>query len=209
MFSFKSLFTHKTLKIRKFGNHSLSSPSNRLGQERVLERCRKMAITEATFYNWKKKWGSLGVPQLVRLKNLEEENFPLKKLVGDLGLHKQILHDVLRPFRKRWSGTSGRNRIFPLTIALDLYDWTGACIITGTRAATMPFVNGDEGNSGGTGTPWLLVHPYPFAKGRVSWTTTKGCTGSIQEELNLRSKRPKKTALPPTESPYGQCLQFA
>ena len=72
---------------------------------RLSEVCRKMGISEATFYNWKKKYGGLGVSELRRLKNLEEENAQLKKLVADLSLDKQILQDVLkkvlRPSRKR------------------------------------------------------------------------------------------------------------
>ena len=63
---------------------------------RVSEICRKMGISEATFYNWKKKYGGLGVSELRRLKNLEEENAQLKKLVADLSLDKQILQDVLK-----------------------------------------------------------------------------------------------------------------
>ena len=62
----------------------------------VPEVCRKMGISEATFYNWKKKYGGLGVSELRRLKNLEEENSQLKKLVADLSLDKQILQDVLK-----------------------------------------------------------------------------------------------------------------
>ncbi len=60
----------------------------------VAEVCRKMGISEATFYNWKKKFGGLGVSQLRRLKQLEEENGQLKKLVADPSLDKQMLQDV-------------------------------------------------------------------------------------------------------------------
>ncbi|PWK21121.1 putative transposase [Maribacter polysiphoniae] len=63
---------------------------------RIQEVCRKMGISEATFYNWKKKYGGLGVSELRRLKNLEEENSQLKKLVVDLSLDKQIFQDVLK-----------------------------------------------------------------------------------------------------------------
>lgn len=63
---------------------------------KVAEVCRKMGISEATFYNWKKKYGGLGVGELRRLKQLEEENRQLKKLVADLSLDKQMLQDVLR-----------------------------------------------------------------------------------------------------------------
>jgi|SRR5690606_12381454 len=63
---------------------------------RVEEVCRKMGISEATFYNWKKKYGGLGVSELRRLRQLEEENVQLKKLVADLSLDKQMLQDVLK-----------------------------------------------------------------------------------------------------------------
>ncbi len=53
---------------------------------RVEEVCRKMGISEATFYNWKKKFGGMGVTELRRLRQLEEENQRLKRLVADLSL---------------------------------------------------------------------------------------------------------------------------
>lgn len=62
----------------------------------VAEVCRKMGISEATFYNWKKKYGGLGVSELRRLRQLEEENSKLKTIVADLTLDKQMLQDVLR-----------------------------------------------------------------------------------------------------------------
>lgn len=62
---------------------------------RVVEVCRKLGISDATFYNWRKKYGGLGVPELRRLKQLEEENRKLKQLVADLSLDKQMLQDVL------------------------------------------------------------------------------------------------------------------
>lgn len=63
---------------------------------KVEEVCRKMGISQATFYNWKKKFGGLGITELRRLRQLEEENSQLKKLVADLSLDKQILQDVLK-----------------------------------------------------------------------------------------------------------------
>jgi len=50
---------------------------------KVSEVCRKIGVAEATFYNWKKKYGGLGVSELRRLKQLEEENRQLKKLVAE------------------------------------------------------------------------------------------------------------------------------
>jgi putative transposase len=63
---------------------------------RVGEVCRKMGISEATFYNWKKKYGGLGVSELRRLRQLEEENTKLKQIVADLSLDKQMLQDILK-----------------------------------------------------------------------------------------------------------------
>jgi putative transposase len=63
---------------------------------KVEEVFRKMGISEATFYNWKKKYGGLGLSELRRLRQLEEENFKLKQIVADLTLDKQMLQDVLR-----------------------------------------------------------------------------------------------------------------
>ena len=63
---------------------------------KVSEVCRKMGISDATFFNWKKKYGGLGISELRRLKQLEEENHQLKKIVADLSLDKQMLQDVLK-----------------------------------------------------------------------------------------------------------------
>lgn len=63
---------------------------------RVEEVCRKMGISEATFYNWKKKFGGMGVTELRRLRQLEEENQSLKRLVADLSLDKEMLQEVIK-----------------------------------------------------------------------------------------------------------------
>jgi putative transposase len=62
---------------------------------RVAEVCRKMGISEQTYFRWKKKYGGLGVSELRRLRQLEEENRQLKRLVADLTLDKQMSQDVL------------------------------------------------------------------------------------------------------------------
>lgn len=63
---------------------------------RAEEVCRKMGISQATLYNWKKKYGGLSVSEVRRLKQLEEENNRLKKRVADLSLDKEMLQEVLR-----------------------------------------------------------------------------------------------------------------
>lgn len=61
----------------------------------VPEVCRKLGISDATFYQWRKKYGGLGPTELRRLRQLEEENYKLKRLVADLSLDKIMLQDVL------------------------------------------------------------------------------------------------------------------
>jgi len=62
----------------------------------VEEVCRKAGVSQATYYNWKAKYGGLMPSEMKRLKQLEEENGKLKKLVADLALDKEMLQDVIR-----------------------------------------------------------------------------------------------------------------
>ena len=62
----------------------------------VAEVCRKLAITEQTYYRWRKEYGGLRVDQARRFKELETENGRLKRLVADLNLDKAILEEALR-----------------------------------------------------------------------------------------------------------------
>lgn len=62
----------------------------------VATICREMGVSEPTFYRWKKKYSGMGVAEVRRLKQLEEENSKLKRLVADLSLDKAMLQDVLR-----------------------------------------------------------------------------------------------------------------
>lgn len=63
---------------------------------RVDDICRQMGISQATFFNWKKKYGGLGVSELRKLRQLEDENAQLKKLVADLSLDKHMLQEVIK-----------------------------------------------------------------------------------------------------------------
>ena len=65
----------------------------------VAEVCRKMGVSEATFFRWKKRFAGMGVAEIRRLKQLEDENAKLKRLVADLTLDKTMLQDVLR---RKW-----------------------------------------------------------------------------------------------------------
>jgi putative transposase len=65
----------------------------------VVEICRKLGITETTFYRWKKRFAGLDVSEVRELKQLRDENRKLKGLVADLALDKQILREALG---KKW-----------------------------------------------------------------------------------------------------------
>jgi len=60
----------------------------------IAVACRELGTTEHTFYRWRKEYGGLNVDQAKRLKQLEDENGRLKKLVADLSLEKQVLRDI-------------------------------------------------------------------------------------------------------------------
>ena len=62
----------------------------------VGDVCRQLGVSEATFYAWKKKYAHLGVSEQRRLRQLEDENARLKRLVADLPLDKHMLSEALR-----------------------------------------------------------------------------------------------------------------
>ena len=61
----------------------------------VAEICRKAGISQATYFNWKKKYDGLLPPEMRRLKRLEDENAKLKKIVADLTLDREMLQDII------------------------------------------------------------------------------------------------------------------
>jgi putative transposase len=65
----------------------------------VVEVCRKLGVTEQTFYRWKRQFAGMGVVELRRMRQVEEENRKLKQLVADLTLDKHMLQEALR---KNW-----------------------------------------------------------------------------------------------------------
>ena len=65
----------------------------------VAELCRKLEVTETTFYRWKRQYGGMGVSELRELRQLRDENRKLKQVVADLSLDKTILQESLR---KKW-----------------------------------------------------------------------------------------------------------
>lgn len=66
---------------------------------KTAELCRKHGISEATFYNWKAKFAGMTVSEARRLKELEQENGRLKRLLADAELDKAALKDLLN---RKW-----------------------------------------------------------------------------------------------------------
>jgi putative transposase len=65
----------------------------------IEEACRKLGISEATFHRWRKRFGTLGVPEVRELRQLRDENRRLKSVVADLTLDRTILQEAIR---KKW-----------------------------------------------------------------------------------------------------------
>ena len=75
--------------------------------KKVTDICRENGISQATFFNWRAKYGGLEVNELKRLRELEEENARLKKMYADVSMDHQILKEVLS--KKGWGPSSKKN----------------------------------------------------------------------------------------------------
>ena len=97
---FQAVLTPKNIgemvELAKLGKQIVMALRQAESGTRVTEICRKLGVSEATFYRWKKRYGSLGVSELRDLRQLKDENRRLKGLVADLSLDKSILQETLR-----------------------------------------------------------------------------------------------------------------
>ena len=85
------------MKTSKFTEEQIAYALRQVeGGTSVGEVCRRLGISEQTFYRWEAKFGQMGVTELRKLRQLEEENRKLKQLVADLSLDKHMLQEVVR-----------------------------------------------------------------------------------------------------------------
>ena len=85
------------MKRKRYGDEQIAFALRQAENGTAVEVvCRKLGVSEATFYRWKKQFAGMGVVEIRRLKQLEDENAKLKRLVADLSLDKTMLQDVLR-----------------------------------------------------------------------------------------------------------------
>jgi putative transposase len=88
------------MKRKRFSEEQIAFALRQAESGTMIEEiCRKMGVSEPTFYRWKKVYAGMGVTEIRRLKQLEDENAKLKRVVADLTLDKAMLQDVLR---KKW-----------------------------------------------------------------------------------------------------------
>jgi putative transposase len=86
----------KMMKASRFSDAQKAFILKQGNDAPVAEICRKAGISQATYFNWKKKYDGMQPPEMRRLKQLEDENSKLKKIVADLSLDREMLQDVIR-----------------------------------------------------------------------------------------------------------------
>ena len=107
----------------------------------VGEICRKLGISEPTFYRWKKKNGDLGLSELRELRQVRQENRQLKSIVADLTLDKQILQESLRKNSEAGAEVGARRvglRRLPDQRASRVRVYGFARLASGTAASALP-----------------------------------------------------------------------
>ena len=102
----------------------------------VADICRKLGISQATYFRWKKSYGSLGVPELRELRQLRDENRRLKTLVADLSLDKTILQEALR---KKMVRPADRRRVAEWAGVAYQVSERRACTATGLARSTLRY----------------------------------------------------------------------
>ncbi len=174
----------------------------------IAEICQKLGVSEQTFYRWKKKFGSMGVAEVRRLKQLEDENAKLKRLVVDLSLDKAILQDVLRK-----KGLTPDQRRGLVGYARDAYRVTErrACRVLCASRATIRYVSVKPGQEdlrmrikeiAAVRSSWGSPRIHVLLR-REGWLVNHKRTERLfrLEGLNLRRNRPRRRKAVVTRGP--------
>lgn len=92
---------------RKFTEAEIIAAIHQVDAGRTcIEVAREVGVSKHTLYAWKAKYGGLGVSEVQRLRQLEDENHRLKKLVADLSLDREMLKSVIT--KNGWSSPAAR-----------------------------------------------------------------------------------------------------
>ena len=87
--------THESIEVHGRARQAFIIKQGEEGKT-VAEICRKAGIGQATYFNWKKKYAGLMLSEMKRLRELEDENARLKRIVADLTLDREMLQDVIK-----------------------------------------------------------------------------------------------------------------
>ena len=140
----------------------------------VAEVCRKMGVSEATYYRWKQLYGGMGPSELRKMRQLEDENQKLKRLVADLSLDKAMLQEVLSKKSSAWSAAGDRSlgsgsvpceraaRLFCAQVRSPHAPLQVGAARSGATATTHP------GDRRDTGALWLSPHSRASAAGGLA-----------------------------------------
>jgi len=101
----------------------------------LAEICRKAGISQATYFSWKKKFAGLLPSEMKRLKQLEDENGRLKKIVADLALDREMLQDVIR---RKLVAIVTRTNGAPVATLLGSGSWSMGCVAIGRYRSARP-----------------------------------------------------------------------
>lgn len=155
----------------------------------VPEVCRKLGISDATFYIWRKKYGGISPSELKHMRQLEEENLRLKKLVADLSLDKAMLQDVLAKKNRRWracaNGSGTCRHVTGPARDRSVLHYKSAAALSATALWRQTTVH-SACESGKSPKPGFIMATAEFTScsgGRAGGIITNAFTGSIANRV--------------------------
>ena len=170
------------------------------GDRQAGEVCREYGVSDATYYNWKAKYGGMEVADIRRLKDLEEENQRLKRMFADLSLKHEALKDVVEKSFKAGGETGAgglRQAISQSLPAKGVRDPESELLCVSLPAQAEPGSASDRGNPEHyRGVAWLGL-PETLQDTTASWLSVEPQTSPSRVlELRLNKRRKGKRRLP-------------